>query len=107
MADEISKEAPKEASDPEFFTKKVVIIGDLQTKRALWANKVGRLKGALKIGEVEDPEVGPDTIEQLDAVCELFPMPTLVAGGFGAAIGPPAGQPPPPRRLEPEAGHGG
>ncbi len=61
-----SSDAPAEARDQELFTRKVVIIGDLQTKRALWANRVGQLKSGMLIAEVDDPPVGKETIEDLE-----------------------------------------
>lgn len=43
-SEQIEKDLQAKEAQQELFQKRVLIIGELHTERALWANKIGQLK---------------------------------------------------------------
>ncbi len=43
-SEQIEKDMQAKEAQQELFQKRVLIIGELHTERALWANKIGQLK---------------------------------------------------------------
>jgi hypothetical protein len=52
--------------DTNLFQRKVVVIGELHTQRALWANMLGDLKSEIRTQQVERSQAFKDAVEKLD-----------------------------------------
>lgn len=66
-AEQIEKDLQEKEAKQKLFQEKVVIIGELHTERALWANRIGQLK-SLSITQTNELDEGyEDRLKALES----------------------------------------